>query len=239
MKKKVKAILLAAGYGKRLRPFTLKTPKCLIDINGEPLLEKWLSTLENIGCDSVIINTHYLADQVEKYVKEREKTKMNIEVQYEKDLLGTAGTLIKNLDFCKNAISFLIHVDNATDADLKNFLKFHIAKNNHTILTMLTFNSNEPKNCGVVEVNKSGIMIDFHEKVDHPPTNIANGAIYIFENQFLNFVKETLIKFNLHDFSIDIIPRLKGRIQTYKVDEHFIDIGTPERLALARKIFAE
>ena len=239
MKKKVKAILLAAGYGTRLRPFTLKTPKCLVNINGVPLLEKWLKTLEDIGCDSVIINTHYLADKVEEYIKTREKTNLKIEVQYEENLLGTAGTLIKNFDFCRNAICFLIHVDNVTDMDLNKFLKFHIAKKNHSILSMLTFDTNEPENCGVVEIDKNGLMIDFHEKVDNPPTNIANGALYIFENDFLDFVENNLIKNDLIDFSLDVIPKLKGKVQTYMVDDHFIDIGTPERLALARKIFAK
>ena len=56
-----RALLLAAGLGTRLRPITLDTPKCLVPIGGEPLLGRWLRTLEIAGCDSVLINTHYLA----------------------------------------------------------------------------------------------------------------------------------------------------------------------------------
>ena len=63
-----RALLLAAGLGTRLRPITLNTPKCLVPIGGEPLLGRWLRMLEMAGCDSVLINTHYLADQVEAFL---------------------------------------------------------------------------------------------------------------------------------------------------------------------------
>ena len=91
-RKKIKALLLSAGFGKRLRPLTLNTPKCLVDINGEPLLVKWLKKLEKIGCEEVIINTHYLASQVEDVIKEWDQTRLRVEIIYEQELLGTAGT---------------------------------------------------------------------------------------------------------------------------------------------------
>ena len=60
MRKKLKALLLCAGYGTRLRPITLTKPKCLVEVSGTPLLERWLLELERIGVDEVLINTHYL-----------------------------------------------------------------------------------------------------------------------------------------------------------------------------------
>ena len=63
MENKLKAILLSAGYGKRLRPATLEKPKCLIKINEKPILEIWLDKLSSLGCEEVLINTHYLAEQ--------------------------------------------------------------------------------------------------------------------------------------------------------------------------------
>ena len=61
---KIKALLLSAGFGTRLRPLTLKTPKCLVKVNGVPLLSHWLLKLEKLGCEEVIINTHYLSHKV-------------------------------------------------------------------------------------------------------------------------------------------------------------------------------
>ena len=64
-----RALLLAAGLGTRLRPLTMQTPKCLVPIGGEPLLGHWLRKLELAGCDSVLVNTHYLAEQVKAFTE--------------------------------------------------------------------------------------------------------------------------------------------------------------------------
>ena len=90
--------MLAAGLGTRLRPLTLNTPKCLVEINGEPLLINWLNKLKKIGCDEVLINTHYLASDVEKVIKEWGENNLKVTITYEEELLGTAGTLRRNLD---------------------------------------------------------------------------------------------------------------------------------------------
>ena len=65
---KIKALLLAAGFGTRLRPLTLTNPKCLMEINGVPILGHWLEKLDNLGCNEVLINTHYLNKKVEDYL---------------------------------------------------------------------------------------------------------------------------------------------------------------------------
>ena len=74
MKKTIKALLLSAGLGTRLRPLTNHTPKCLIKVKGVPLLETWLNKLEKLGCEEVLINTHYLGDLVKEFLAARKKT---------------------------------------------------------------------------------------------------------------------------------------------------------------------
>ena len=78
MSRPLRALLLAAGLGTRLRPLTLHTPKCLVPIHGEPLLGRWLRQLEAAGCEAVLINTHYLADQVLAFLGERPTTTMAV-----------------------------------------------------------------------------------------------------------------------------------------------------------------
>ena len=117
-----RTLLLAAGLGTRLRPITLNTPKCLVPIQGEPLLGRWLRQLDLNGCDSVLINTHYLAEEVEAFLKSWQSSTMSVETVYEPVLLGTAGTLLANQEFFRSGTGLLIHADNVMAASLKDFL---------------------------------------------------------------------------------------------------------------------
>ena len=97
----MRAILLAAGLGTRLRPLTNQIPKCLVTIKGRPLLGIWLDKLSEVGVESILVNTHHLADKVEAYVASG-NYKGSVVVVNEPILLGTAGTLIANLPFFEN-----------------------------------------------------------------------------------------------------------------------------------------
>jgi len=229
----MKALLLSAGFGTRLRPLTLKTPKCLIEVQGKPILEHWLVALEKIGVEKILINTHYKRDMVINYLQKRRKTKTKIYECFEKKLLGTAGTLLKNRKSLINSEILLIHVDNFTKFNLNRLLSFHKKRPPQCLLTMITFITENPKNCGIVETNNEGVVTAFFEKVDNPPSNIANGAIYIFEDNLIDYISENIP--NAIDFSKDVIPYLIGRIFTCHVEEKFIDIGTPETLRKANE----
>ena len=159
---------------------------------------------------------------------------MEIDLQYEERLLGTAGTLIKNQTFFKDSIGMLIHADNATDFELKLLIDCHLKRNANTIMTMLTFTADNPSSCGIVEVDEDNILTGFHEKVAYPPGNKANAAVYIIEEGIFKNLPE---EFSPTDFSIDIIPRLFGKIQTFHTNLPFIDIGTPSNFEKARQLW--
>ena len=98
-KKPISALLLAAGYGTRLRPLTIDNPKCLIYVNDKPILEEWIIKLEEINAQKVLVNTHYFSEQIEDFLTNYQSDSMKITTSYEKKLLGTAGTLMDNLGF--------------------------------------------------------------------------------------------------------------------------------------------
>lgn len=233
MRKKIKVLLLSAGLGTRLKPITEKIPKCLVEINGEKLLLNWLNKLENSGCDEVLINTHYLSKQVNEVVKNWESKNLKCRTIFEEELLGTAGTLRKNSNFFKNSTGLLIHADNFTNLDLKEFLNFHYQRKENCIISMVTFKSDNPKECGIVEVDKDNVLINYYEKVKNPPSNLANGAIFAFDDTFIQYFLSLPSDFN--DFCANVVPQLKGKLQTYFTNSFFIDIGTPRSLELARK----
>ncbi len=232
--KKLKALLLSAGLGTRLRPLTFTTPKCLVEINGEPLLINWLKKLEGIECDEVIINTHYLPSQVEKTIQEWGQKNLKITIVHEEKLLGTAGTLRKNLKLFKSCDTLLIHADNYTNLNLKDFLNSFYKRNKKCLLSMVTFKTSSPEKCGVVKTDKNGILKEYFEKVSNPPSNIANGAIFAFDEEFLEIFASMSPSYT--DFCGDIVPELKDIIQTYFTNCLFIDIGTPSSLKLAQNL---
>lgn len=226
----MKVILLAAGLGTRLRPLTENIPKCLVPIKGKPLLQIWLESLTSAGLKAFLINTHYLSDQVESFIKKCEFKDLCI-LKYEEKLLGTAGTLLANTNFINKDDCMLIHADNYCLANINLFLKAHYNRPNYCLMTMLTFRTNDPSSCGIVELNKDNVVIGFHEKIKSPPGNIANGAVYILSNELINYLKNELP--NATDFSNNVISLLKGRIFTYETSETFIDIGSPETYSKA------
>ena len=233
MKTEFRAILLAAGLGSRLRPLTLETPKCLVKVKGEPILGRWLRQLESAGCQEVLINTHYLSDQVNDFIESWKVKNMKIHLSYEKTLLGTAGTLFKHSGFFGDKTGALIHADNAMSGRLRDLIETHNKRCVNCELTMLTFTSSCPQNCGIVQTDAKGIVTSFEEKPKNPKSNIANGAVYIFSPEFLSSAKE--IKHKTIDFSVDVLPKFINRIQTWHTDEPYFDIGTHDSLELAEK----
>ena len=226
------ALLLEAGFGSRLRPFTDHTPKCLAPIAGKPLLGYWLDSLAYAGVESVLVNVHYLADQVREFVLSRPDHNQ-INLVEERSLLGTAGTVKQNCDFFSGEQGLVIHADNFCTGNLATFVNKHKNRPPGTELTMMTFTTEEPSTCGILETDEKGVVHGFHEKVENPPGNVANAAIYIFEQSVIQFISSSSPG-ELVDLSRDVIPRFLGRIYATPADGIVIDIGTPANLARAQ-----
>ncbi len=228
----MKALLLAAGFGARLRPITENTPKCLVPIGGKPLLGYWLDSLACAGVESVLVNLHHLADQVREFVSSR-PDRNRITLVDERNLLGTAGTVKENSEFFSGNRGLVIHADNFCAANLANFIDKHEKRPSGTELTMMTFVTEDPSACGIIEVDEKGVVHGFHEKVADPPGRIANAAIYVFEQSVIQYISASRAG-ELIDISRDVIPRYLGRIFAAPADGPVIDIGTPVNLERAQ-----
>jgi mannose-1-phosphate guanylyltransferase len=226
----MKAILLAAGFGTRLRPLTNVLPKCLVTINGKPLLEIWLERLFSAGVDRVLINTHYLSNVVEDFVGQSQY-KNKIDLFHEPVLLGTAGTLLACEKFIGNGPVLLAHADNLSTFNVLDFINAHNNRPSQCIMTMMLFKTDDPKSCGIVELNELGVVVNFHEKRMNPPSALANAAVYILE---ADLVREYQSKEpRITDISTEIIPSNLGKIFTYLNSQYHRDIGNLESLRLA------
>lgn len=230
----MRALLLAAGRGTRLRPLTQTIPKCLVSIAGKPLLQHWLDLLFVGGIERVLINTHYLSEQVVHFVDASE-WRDRIDVVHEEELLGTAGTLKANRSFFPEGRGLLAHADNLTRFEPSRFMERHANRAAGIEMTMMTFESDRPRECGIVAEGDRGVVTGFFEKLDDPPGTRANGAVYIFEPSILRFL-DSIPRVTI-DFSTEVLPHFVGRIQTFLNADYHRDIGTPESLARARDDF--
>lgn len=231
----MRALLLAAGKGTRLRPITNHIPKCLVPIHGKPLLEYWLDLLLGAGVEKVLINTHYLSDQVRKFIG-GSPWRDHIDLLHEDSLLGTGGTVLKGADFFKAEPFMVAHADNLTRFDVTAFVQRHERRPAGVEITMMTFATDTPESCGIVFENKDGVVIDFFEKVAEPPGNHANGAVYIFEPSVIQFL--SALNKKVIDLSTEVIPNYMGKICTFHNENYHRDIGTPESLRMAELEFA-
>ncbi len=231
----MRALLLAGGLGTRLRPLTDKVPKCLVPIHGKPLLEYWFDLLFQASeIDAVLVNTHYLPEPVRALVA-ASPWRERITLVHEEVLLGTGGTVLRNREFFGGHAFIVAHSDNLTRFNPGAFIARHLTRPSGCEITMMTFETDAPRNCGIVEENAEGVVVAFHEKVGNPPGNHANAAVYVFEPSVIDFM--ATFGREVIDLSTEVIPHYMGRMCTFHNRGYHRDIGSPESLSLAEREF--
>ncbi len=231
----MRALLLSAGLGTRLRPLTRSIPKCIVPINGKPLMDYWLEMLCQGQITPILINLHYLPEKVMDHIG-TSPWKSFIKTVKEEELLGTAGKIKKNRAFFGEEPVFMAHSDNLSLFDLNAFVRAHYLRPHHCELTMMTFETDTPKTCGIVELDRDNVVCAFHEKAANPPGNIANGAVYILEPSIFAFLENAGKK--VMDFSTEVLPHYMGKINTFHNSQYHRDIGTPESYMKAQHDFS-
>jgi mannose-1-phosphate guanylyltransferase len=228
----MRALLLAAGLGARLRPITNTIPKCLVEINGRPLLDYWIELLSNAGITDILINLHYLPEMVRAYVSNCTYP-VNITTVLEDKLLCTGGTLLRNSAFFLHEPVMLIHADNLSLFDVRAFMEKFYSREKNIDITMMTFHTDVPEASGIIEIDERGTVCAFHEKVKAPPGNLANAAVYILAPTVINFIAS--LGREVVDFSTEVLPHFMGRINTFHNAIYHRDIGTIESLTVAQR----
>lgn len=220
----MRALILAAGYGKRLGKITKSKPKCLIKYNKDnTMLDMWIKKLINCGIYDILINTHYRSEEVKRHIKKNYSQIPSIKTTFEKKLLGTGITIFKNKKYFKDVESIVLHADNyAPNFNFKRLINYHKKRPKNAQITMLTFKTNDHQNSGIIKTNSKKMLTKFYEKNKIKYGFFANGAIYIFTKRCLkNFFKP---KFN--NFFLDICDQYKNLIYVYNYKGTFIDIGS-------------
>lgn len=226
----VRAFLLAAGLGTRLRPLTDRVPKCLIEVDGAPLLGRWLACCRRAGAEAALVNTHHLAGQVVDYLGHVDAG-VAVTVRHEDVLLGSAGTVFANLDWIGADGDFLVvYVDNYALIDLGRVVATH--RRAPADLTMVVGPTDIPSQKGIVELDDEDRVVAFVEKPRRPRGNLMNCGIYAVSTAFAREAAATLSERRPCDFGHDLLPRAvnRGRVRAQRLGagEFVTDIGTME-----------
>ncbi len=229
----MKAFILGAGLGTRLRALGLDCPKVMVPIGGKPLLQHHFELFREHGIHEFVVNLHYMPEKIRDYFGDGAAFGVKIEYSFEPELMGTAGAVKKMDSSLRGEPFFVFYGDNLVRFSPSELLSFHRSRSAMT--TVALFESPEPWTGGVVETTEDGRIKRFVEK---PPremvtSNLINAGIYLCEPSVLDAIPEG----QFYDFGKDLFPKLlaEGRpLYAMKPLAYIQDVGTPERLTKAQ-----
>ena len=225
----MKAFLLAAGHGTRLRPITDHVPKCLVPIQGTPMLAIWLMLCKKLGIKEVLINLHAHADVVRTFLSELADRDVCVKVAEETQLLGSAGTLRANRSWVEGEELFWVfYADVLHCADLATML--HLHRRRKLAATLGVYEVPDPSRCGIITANSQDVIENFVEKPRLPTSNLAFSGLMIATPTLLNVIPESVPS----DIGFDVLPKLKNQMLAFRITDYLIDVGTMENYQKAQ-----
>jgi len=222
----MKAVILAAGKGKRLGHITKDNPKPMLMLNGKPILEHNILMCRIAGIKDIFINLHYLPGNIKSYFKNGAKFGVNITYNYEQEILGTAGAMLSFLDKLKEEPYYVIYGDNYTEFDLRDLKAYHESVKSE--FTIVLHWADDIRQSGLAELDQDGMIFNFIEK---PQLNSIEGGWVNSGIYYINpGVIDDLVSKN-SDFAYDIIPKIikrKQKLYGYKIENGLLAIDTPD-----------
>jgi NDP-sugar pyrophosphorylase family protein len=227
----MKAMLLAAGLGIRLRPLTNNCPKCMVPVGGKPVLQRNIEWLRSQGVADLVVNLHHNPQAVTQYFGDGRALGVRLEYSYEPELLGTAGALWAARRFFSVEQFWVVYADNLINCSLERMASLHQTR--AATLTMGLFWRGDVSASGMVELDGEARITGFIEKpaADEALSHWVNAGIFLCEPRVLQFIPPG----QACDFGHDILPAMlsmKEPMYGYTLGPgetlHWID--TPEDL---------
>jgi mannose-1-phosphate guanylyltransferase len=224
----VKALVLAGGFGTRLRPLTLTRPKHVLPIANRPHIDHVFELLARHRVDEVVLLTSYLATAFGDVLARAAGLGLTVEVTHELEPLGTAGALKNAQDYVAGDTFLVFNGDILTDVDLLDVLAWHRSRDAEA--TILLTPVSDPSAYGVVSTEAGGRVLDFIEKpaLGTAATNLINAGVYVFEPSVLELIPSNEVV----SAERQLFPRLVAegaRMFGRATDAYWMDIGTPEK----------
>lgn len=227
----MKALVLAAGQGKRLQPLTTALPKPLAPVGGRPVIEHLLARLPDEGIDAAVINLHWRGEQIVERLGAGDAFGLPLAYAHEQQMLGTAGAITGARGLLGGDDFMVLSGDGLHDVALRDIAERHRASG--AVATITVRRLPRPETCALVALDEAGMVTRFVEK---PPaeevfTDLASIGIYCFSPAAVELVTE-----EHSDIAQDLIPTLLDRgmpVAAIETDAWWSDIGTLEELAAA------
>lgn len=223
----MKAVILCAGYGERLRPLTNILPKPLFPILGHPLLDNIIYYLKKFGVNEICINTHWLAEKVAHHLGDGSGLGVKAHISYEPQILGVGGGIGAMRDLLKDEELFIVHNgDILTNLDLKPALDFH--RKEHPLVTLILHNYKIFNNVTISGDEIIDIGNQLYVRADLKPdsTKLAFTGVAIMDPNILNFLPYKK-PCSINQIYIELIKSQQGSLKEYISKTHYWkDIGT-------------
>jgi D-glycero-alpha-D-manno-heptose 1-phosphate guanylyltransferase len=228
----MEAIILAGGFGKRLKSEVQDIPKPMAPINDRPFLNYLLDYLIQFKLDKIILSVFYKYKVIENYYG---NFYLNTPIQYSLDdkPLGTGGAIKVALPYTNDVNIFVINGDTFFDIDLSALLNFHIQRNNDITISLKPMRNFD--RYGFVETDSSGRVLSLKEKQYCNYGNI-DGGIYLIKRTLFNHIENRCI-FSFNDFIVKNLENLK--VGSFQCDRLFIDIGIPDDYKKAQYLLSD
>jgi len=228
----MKAVILAAGQGTRLRPMTDSVPKPMVRIRGKPLLEYIIRLLRRYGIMDIFIPLNRYRDVFTNYFGDGAQWGVRIYYSVEEKLLGTAGA-VKKLESHFSNTFLVVYGDNLSNCNITQLTNFH--RHRGGIGTIAVFEIENPTSSGIVKLNKEQRILKFLEKPTKKQvfSKLVNAGIYILEPRIFGYIP----KGQAYDFGKDLFPRLlieSERLYGYIMMEYLLGIDTIEAFKQAQ-----
>lgn len=236
----VKALVLAAGEGTRLRPLTLDRPKPMLPVGGRPLLGITLERLRAAGIWEVAINLHHLPQAIIDYVGDGSPFGLDVTYLYEPELLGSAGAVRELRQWIFESPLLLVYGDILTDLSFDRLLHHHAltrAALPDVCGTLGLQQVENPTECGIVALNSIGRVMRYVEKPSEAEvfSRMAHAGVSVLEPHALSAIPPTA-----RDFGHDVFPAWVAAgmmLHGWRIpsDTYLIDIGSHERYERAQR----
>lgn len=231
----MKAMVLAAGLGTRLRPYTLVTPKCLMPVCGRPLMDWTLHWLRRFGVTECVVNLHHLPEQVQGFVGDGSRYDLRVHYSLEPELLGTAGAVASVAEFFDGPF-YVIYSDNFSQWDLTRLKdKFEEQGPAGTIAVHWR---EDVTWSGMVEFDGAGRITRLVEKPkpEQVTSHYVSAGFFYLDPAVLEYIPR---RGRFCDFGFDVFPamlRAGERLYAVKMDDPIIGIDSKEALERANQL---